>query len=154
MPPGNRHVVEAQLAINKAPAMITNFESHTAPLTEEELSLAAIVLKNMRKYTKEKPIKEPQIVAGMKASGHKFSGVILRKLINHLRGTAQAPIIATSRGYYWDEDVAEITAQIKSMRDRISAIAYGADGLERYLQAKVRPKLNPRDPEPELFDNK
>lgn len=127
--------------------MITNFENITAPLSEEEHLLVPIIIRNMKKYTSANPIKEPQIVAGMKMHGHKFSGALLRKLVNHIRGNGLAAIIATSKGYFTSDDNGEILQQIQSMRDRASAMMWAAAGLEKLVN--LPRKLNPKDEEEE-----
>lgn len=127
--------------------MITNFEKETAPLTEDELKLVSVIIRCMKKYTSENPITEPQIVSGMKASGHKFTGSTLRKIINYIRGNSIAPIIATSKGYFMSNDLEQIRKQIQSLEDRMDALRYAAEGLKVFLM--VQGKLSPHEDEQE-----
>ncbi len=115
--------------------MIVTFEQHTQPLTSEEIKLSEIICENMKRkyFCKEKAIKSPTIVNGMKASGFKMSGVRLRKIINHLRQSG-SPIISTSDGYWYSTDRTELELQIKSLDERALAIMAAANGLRKSIK--------------------
>jgi hypothetical protein len=115
--------------------MITNFENITADLTEVELALVPLIIKGFSQYTKENPIKEPEIVRRFneRSQGMKLTGVKLRKLVNHIRVNSLLPLIATSRGYYVSYDPKEIEAQVKSLHERASSIKNCAQGLHRLI---------------------
>jgi hypothetical protein len=115
--------------------MITNFENITADLTEADLELVPLMVRGFKQYTKENPIKEPEIVSRFneKNPGMKLTGVKLRKLVNHIRTNSLLPLIATSRGYYVSYDPQEIENQVKSLHQRASSINNCAQGLHRLI---------------------
>lgn len=112
--------------------MITNFESITYELTEAEHKMLPMVISGFKNYTKDNPIKEPDIVSrwNERHPNAKLTGARLRKLVNYIRANGLLPLIATSKGYYVSYDKAEIEAQIKSLRQRAASIISCADGLE------------------------
>lgn len=119
--------------------MITNFEEITADLTAEEMKLIDILVSGFKNRTKENPIKEPEICKAINSNLSKYgirtklTGARLRKLVNVIRSSGKCPVIATSKGYYSSNDREEIERQIRSMRERASAISSAADGMEIYL---------------------
>ena len=118
--------------------MITNFENITQELTPNEQQLIPFAITEFQKYTKKNPIKEPEFVSyiRLRFPNLSFNGVRLRKVVNYIRCTALAPLIATSKGYYISYDEKEILMQIKSLRERANSINRCADGLERLINVK------------------
>jgi len=119
--------------------MITNFENITHELNDIELEMLPLMIEGFKRYTKQYPIKEPEIVArfNSKNSRLKLNGARLRKLVNHIRCHSMLPLIATSKGYYVSSDIAEIRNQIKSLRERANSINRCADGLLNYLDNQL-----------------
>ena len=115
--------------------MITNFEQQTYELTEGELKILPLLLTGFKNYTKNNPIKEPDIVKRFndKNFNIKLSGVRLRKLVNYIRSNALLPLIATSKRYYVSYDKEVIKSQIHSLRQRSFSINQCADGLTDFL---------------------
>lgn len=116
--------------------MITNFEKITYELTDVELKMLPLIIQGFKRYTKEYPVKEPQVVERFNNNfpEYKLTGVRLRKLVNHIRTNGLLPLIATSRGYYVSSDKDEIVNQIRSLREWASSINKCADGLEWLLK--------------------
>jgi hypothetical protein len=116
---------------------VTNFEKITVELNEKELAIIPSIIQAFGKYTKENPIKAPQIVSRYNASvvkgGIKLSEPRLRKIVNHIRSFGLLPLIATSNGYYVSYDKEEIQNQITSLHERANSIMNCAVGLEEFL---------------------
>lgn len=122
--------------------MLTNFEYHTEPLTPSELKLAPLVAEIIRNHTKERPIVSQQLQAevhwGSKVDMN-VTQVRLRAIIHHLRCNEKQPIIGTSRGYYFTDDIKEIQKQSKSLKERamsIRLVAAAFDEMETELMSK------------------
>lgn len=119
--------------------MITNFEHITRELTDEECKLVPILIKGLKRRTKEIAIKAPEIVDAINSQAekfglkNKFSEVRLRKIVNFIRSEGILPLMATSNGYYCTEDREEIRSQIESLTQRAEAIMVSANGLKKYL---------------------
>jgi hypothetical protein len=119
--------------------MVTNFETITADLNDEELVILPVIIKAFSKYTKDNPIKAPQIIASVNSNSEKFglkkkfSEPKLRRLCNYIRTQSLLPLIATSSGYFVDYDKQIIQSQIKSLNERASSIHGTATGLSKFL---------------------
>ena len=116
--------------------MITNFETLTIELTDEELQVIPILIKGFKTHEKENPITEPNIIENMNIFLKqntdlkiKITGVRLRKMVNYIRVNALIPLMATSQGYFVSYDQKEIESQIKSLYQRAKSISNAADGL-------------------------
>jgi hypothetical protein len=122
--------------------MITNFETITAELTDEELSIIPILVSGFNNRTKENPIKEPKLVQEMnqylieKGYQIKMTGVRLRKMVNYIRTNSIIPLIATSNGYFVSYDNEEIQKQINSLTQRCNSIYRCAEGLKTFINLK------------------
>lgn len=115
--------------------MITNFEEITAELTEEELGMVDTMVSGFNRYTKENPIKAPEIIRSMKSKGYKITEPRLRKIVNHIRVNGIIPLIATSNGYFVTYDKEEIKKQVKSLKQRARSINEAARGMEKWADA-------------------
>ena len=115
--------------------MITNFETITYELTDQELKLVPIFIEGIRKFTDGKKIKAPEIVnlINSKYGEKTITQPRLRKIVNYVRSNGLLPVIATSKGYYVSYDKQEIKQQIRSLKERASAIYSSASGLESFL---------------------
>lgn len=117
---------------------MTNFEQHTEELDECDLAIIPIVIKAFSKYTKENPIKAPEIVATFNLNrekigySKKLTEPKLRKICNHIRSNGLLPLIATSQGYYVSYDQKEVNDMIRSLRERAASINRSADGLMNF----------------------
>ena len=115
--------------------MLKTFEEITTDLSPEELEWVELMVIGLRKYTSDKPIKAPDIVAGWnsKPGRIRLTEVRLRKFCNHIRVNGILPVIATSNGYFvsWDKQV--IQDQIISLEQRARSIQDSANGLKRFL---------------------
>jgi len=118
--------------------MITNFDKHTEELDAHDLAIIPLVIKAFSKYTKENPIKAPEIVATFNLNKEKInyprklSEPKLRKMCNYIRSNGLLPLIATSQGYYVSYDQKEVNDMIKSLRERAASINRSADGLVKF----------------------
>lgn len=118
--------------------MVTNFEHHTDDLDADDLSIIPIIIKAFGKYTKQNPIKAPEIVTSFNLNREKFgyqkkmTEPKLRKICNHIRSNGLLPLIATSQGYYVSYDQKEVNDMIRSLRERANAINRSADGLVKF----------------------
>jgi len=120
--------------------MITNFDKHTEELDAHDLAIIPIVIKAFSKYTKDNPIKAPDIVATFNLNREKIgyqkklTEPKLRKMCNHIRSNGLLPLIATSQGYYVSYDQKEISDMVRSLRERANAINRSADGLVKVAE--------------------
>lgn len=118
--------------------MLTNFEQQTEELDDCDLAIIPIVIKAFSKYTKQNPIKAPEIVATFNLNREKIgypkklTEPKLRKICNHIRSNGLLPLIATSQGYYVSFDQKEVSDMIRSLRERANAINRSADGLMKF----------------------
>jgi predicted RNase H-related nuclease YkuK (DUF458 family) len=122
--------------------MITNFEEITQELNEEELKLLSLIVRGFKNYSKENPIKAPDIVSRLNKflinnkieTSIKITEARLRKYVNYIRQNTLLPLIATSKGYFVSYDVEEIRAQIKSLEERAKSIKDAANGLYFFVE--------------------
>lgn len=122
--------------------MITNFDKLTKELSDDEKKFLQPLINGFLNHTKDNPIKTPEIVSAMnnwaseKGINVKFTGVRLRKMVNHIRSTGALPLIATSDGYYCSRNHQDIKKQIQSLRERAASINRCADGLMAFVDEK------------------
>lgn len=119
--------------------MITNFESITYELNEDELKHVNGLILALKLRTKESAIKAPEIVKSMNifAERHnlcKMTEARLRKCINFIRSNSLLPVIGTSIGYYCSYDEKELSDQIKSLTERANSIMDTVFGLNKILK--------------------
>lgn len=128
--------------------MITNFEDITDELTDDEMRLVPDICEAFRKYTKDNPIKSTEIVDRVNANKDKlgitftFTGARLRKICNYIRTNGMIPLIATNNGYYVDYSPEALESQIRSLRERASAINRSAEGLEKFIKQTLDNKFD------------
>jgi len=119
--------------------MLTNFENITYDLSEDEIILAKDFCVSFQKYSKDNPIKAPEIVAKVNANKitkARFTEARLRKICNYIRSNGMIPLIATSNGYYVDYSREALESQIRSLTERSNSILRCADGLKKFLTTK------------------
>lgn len=119
--------------------MITNFEAHTPPITENEIKIAELVKSILKTRTESNPIFSEQLQADvnyLNTTGTNITSARLRTIIHYLRVREKLPIIGTSRGYYISNDIAEIQKQRRSLMERamsIIEVAQSFDEMEQNL---------------------
>lgn len=112
--------------------MITNFEQITSNLNAEERSYINPIVEAIQ--AQKEPIKSNELIRYLeKHYNLKLEGRRLRKITNYIRSNGMYPIIATSNGYSINYNEQDIKKQIKSLRERASAINNSAQGLEKIL---------------------
>ena len=104
--------------------MIKGFEDFTHELTEEEMELVPKFINSFsNKIGENKAIKTKEIVAGMQSFGHKMSPPRVRKIVNYLRRSGRVKrLVATSKGYYIENNDEKWNDFVQSMFDRAGAI--------------------------------
>lgn len=121
--------------------MITNFEEITRPLSADENKVSSIIATFISRHGKENPITGARITEIINNNhvqyglSTKIDGSRVRKIINHLRKNGLAPILSTSGGYFTatpETQKNDVAVQIKSLRERASAMLAAADGLSVY----------------------
>ena len=126
--------------------MITNFEEETKELTEKELAFIPMLIAGFRTYTKDNPIKAPEIVKKMnkyleeKKHQLRLTQPRLRKCCNYIRANGILPLVASNKGYYVSTDPEEIKKQIQSLQERARSINDCAKGLEKFLDHETAKK--------------
>ena len=118
---------------------VTNFESITYELTEDELTHVNVLVLALKLRTKESAIKAPEIVKSMNIFAErnnlcKMTDARLRKCVNYIRSNSILPVIATSCGYYCSYDEKELSDQIKSLTERANSIMDCVFGLNKILK--------------------
>ena len=103
------------------------FEEQTQPLTAwEQHSLLPVMLAGLRtKVGQDNAVTSAQIIKALKADpyNYKINGARVRKVINYIRLKGMIRnLVATSKGYYIEQDQAAVEAYKQSLRDRIGAI--------------------------------
>jgi hypothetical protein len=109
--------------------MINGFDEETVTLTSEErLAAAHIAARIKLNVGEEKAVTAGKIINGMAAKGFRITEPRLRKIINHIRRTKMVNnLVATSKGYYVENDPEKLKTYIESLRQRASAIMEVAD---------------------------
>lgn len=115
--------------------MITGFEKETAPLNDVELELVPIFVRGLSsKIGEVNAVKSHTIIKGLKKLGYDVNGARVRKIINYIRiNGLVSNLVATSKGYYIENDRKKVEEYVTSLRHRASAINAVADVLERKL---------------------
>lgn len=113
--------------------MVTNFETITIPMTDEEISMANLLVKSFKQNPEGTVWTSSQIIKGFARHGYICSGARVRKIISYIRRNSVAPILASSSGYYLSYNIDEIKRQIISLDDRIAGIRSARDGLSAFL---------------------
>jgi hypothetical protein len=125
--------------------MITNFESITVELTDDEKTLLEPLIKGFKCHSKVNPITEKKITIAMNTFIRNqtdmkilFTGTRLRKFVNYIRVNSLIPLIATNNGYFVSYEKSEIELAVKSLYERSASINSAADGLSQYLTGECR----------------
>lgn len=125
--------------------MIEKFEDVTAELTADEKKRVFDVLSVLRKHRKGSEIKSGAVMSlCWFRFGFDISSATLRKIVSYARRNGLEAICSSSKGYYVATDRKEIESQVRSLRQRASAISAAADGLEKALPPTILTETPPR----------
>ena len=113
--------------------MITNFESYTIDITDEEVAMADLLIKSLHKHPPGTIWTSSQIIAGFRRNGYQCTSPRVRKIVAYIRSKSIAPLLASSNGYYLSKDSLEIKKHIKSLQQRIAGIQIAIDGLKAFV---------------------
>lgn len=105
--------------------MIDNFEEETAPLSQEEWDLIEPVVKGLKTKLGEKNcITSDKMSIGLQNTFNvKVTGARIRKIINYIRRNGLVEnLIASSKGYYIENDPEKIKTYVAGLRKRAQAI--------------------------------
>ncbi|HCW07351.1 MAG TPA: hypothetical protein DGG95_08305 [Cytophagales bacterium] len=104
--------------------MIEGFEEYTAELTDKEIPICnriAAGLKN--RIGKENAITNLEIRQRLSKEGMIVSDAGVRKIVEYIRQNNIVPkVCSTSKGYFVAKNNEELSAWIKSMKQRIGAM--------------------------------
>jgi len=112
--------------------MIPGFEDETAPLSNEEMTAAMMFAKSFEKRIGEhNAITSGEITNAMKKVGFDLAGSRIRKIVNYIRRTKMVKnLVATSKGYYIENDPEKLAIYISSLKARAEAIMAVADSYK------------------------
>lgn len=114
--------------------MIPGFEEYTQPLSDEEKKMVPVLVNILSKCKGENnALKSKDIIRQIKG----LTDARLRKLINHIRiNDLVSCLIATSKGYYIENDEKKVSRYVDSLTSRAEAILYVAKKLKKQLNDK------------------
>lgn len=131
---------------------IEGFDDFTYEMSEYEKEEVKPYLLMALKYAigKERALTNKRLVNDMYALGIKSSGPRVRHIIHCIRMSNEMPcLVATSKGYYITDDVAEMESYLKSLDDRIKHICNIRHSIIKQMNdLKIRKS---RVYQPELF---
>lgn len=105
--------------------MIEGFEEQTKPLSDYEKKMVpGFVTAFSTRIGKENAISSEQIISGVKKTwGIDINGARVRKIVNHIRINGLVKrLVASSKGYYIENDDKELIKYLHSLAQRKSAI--------------------------------
>lgn len=116
--------------------MLKNFEKITVELTSQELEYVEFLGQwFMANKGKRNTVKNLDIAKLIKNRFEKkIADSRVRKVVQFLRTNGLPSLIATSNGYFYSDDVAEIEAWIVSLRQREAAIREIREKAERQVE--------------------
>ena len=103
--------------------MINGFEE-TKPLTTTEFSMLPLFVKGLStKIGEANAITNDQMIKALAAKSFYLTPARVRKIINHIRVKKLLKnLVATSNGYYIENDTEKLNTYIESLRQRADAI--------------------------------
>jgi len=109
--------------------MINGFEEETSPLTEEELRLVPKFVNSFTsKIGEEMAVSSKEIEEKFRNIGIRITGPRIRKIVNYIRlNHLVKNLIATSKGYYVEDNPEKLKRYVESLRQRAAAIQAVAD---------------------------
>lgn len=104
--------------------MIEGFEDITQDITKQELKLVPVFVKGFSgKIGRHCAVTSTYIIKHFKKQGIKITGSRVRKIINYIRmHDLVKRLVATSRGYYVENDPVKYKKYITSLEQRSYAI--------------------------------
>ena len=113
--------------------MINGFEEETSPLTEEEMKLVPKFVNSFNsKIGESMAINSAEIEYKFRILGVKITGPRIRKIVNYIRlNRLVKNLIATSKGYYIEDNPEKLKKYVESLRQRASAIQAVADSYSK-----------------------
>ena len=116
--------------------MINGFNDQTKELNEyERNTLLPIIISGLqRKVGIENAITSKEIESKLRLKGHEVRGARLRKIINFIRINGLIDcLMASSKGYWIEDDKDIILKYINSLEQRAESIRYVAECLKTQL---------------------
>lgn len=106
----------------KTTDMINGFEEETAPLTDYEKTLVKHFVKGLE--NRKDPVSNTNMIKGLKLMGIKdITPARVRKIINYIRmNHIVRNLVASSKGYYVENDPKKLKEYINSLHQRADAI--------------------------------
>jgi hypothetical protein len=116
--------------------MLKGFEQITIELNNFEMVCANTLIEWFKSNKgKNNVIKNSQISGIIEKNFHRgLPDSRIRKVIQYVRMNGHPNVIATSKGYYCSEDIDEIAAWVKSLKQREAAIKNIREKAERHLE--------------------
>lgn len=124
--------------------MLPGFEEQTKPLTdyEADVLLPLMVQSLARRVGEKNAITNKLMREGFKKKEHKVGDARIRKLIHHIRIHSLVPfLMASSKGYWVEEDNARYVEWIKSLHGRVRSIQKVANAAIKDLSAEQQQEL-------------
>lgn len=121
--------------------MINGFERETAPLDDFEKTLIKPFINGLKTHVgKNNAVTSKKIIVGIQKNlGKKINDARVRKIINHIRREGLVRnLIASSKGYYIENNIYELRQYITSLEQRAQAIQDVANALRKQNQMKVK----------------
>lgn len=116
--------------------MIDGFEDLTYKLTENELQIAQVIIAKIRSNIGESmAVTNDRMGEYLKTQGFKVDGPRIRKIISFIRiHKLVTNLVATSKGYYIENDPELLRLYQKSLRHRCDGIMAIHDSYNDYLK--------------------
>lgn len=92
-------------------------------MTRRAINATPLLLKGLRSYGIDEPIKSPEIEEALS-----ISGVEVRAIVSSLRKSGE-PIASTSKGYYWATKPSELETTIGHIEGRMHKLGSVREGL-------------------------
>lgn len=104
--------------------MINGFIEETKSLTEDELKLVNLFVRGFcDKIGEANAITSEEIIKKLRTTGVKITGARIRKIVNYIRvHHLVINLVATSKGYYIENDPLKLKNYIESLHQRAHAI--------------------------------
>ena len=122
--------------------MIKNFEQHTVELSPDEQRFVGVIADRFAaKKGKKHIVTADQIIDGLKRQFNvEFQESRVRKMIQYIRlNNMVIGLIATSKGYFVAESIAEIEDWIDSLKSRENAIRSIREVAEHQIEIMKNP---------------
>lgn len=116
--------------------MIEGFEHETVELSDYEKKVMDVMITAFKQYYvgESKAVTSKRIQEGMASKfGIPIDGPRIRKIVSHIRCSGQIPnLMASSKGYYIENDPVKLKAYVNSLRARANSILLVAESIQKY----------------------